>query len=294
MSRWRSSEDPATTLLSTLVNGQAQFTVGPLPPGVYSVRASTVGADSIESTLSALLGVAPLAFITTALPPNMLRESYSGLIETSGGFGTRSVTVTAGILPDGVTLSPSGFLTGVAREAGDFPIVVTVTDSIGTTPVSRSLVSRIFAVDQFASPVAGPMLLPFGAGSGSPVIGQVFTNNAAGQLNAVRLAMSCQSGPGANATATAEIHEVDNAGVIQAAVLAAGSVSVQTGPHIPGVRYLVSLAQPVPVGPGLRLAAVLGANGQCSIEPSSYDFGDAYRTPGPGGRRWRTSPSTPW
>ena len=35
---------------------------------------------------------------------------------------------------------------------------------------------------------------------------------------------------------------------------------------------------------------MLEADGQCLIE-AAYTFGNAYSNPGPGGRRWRTSPS---
>ena len=57
---------------------------------------------------------------------------FSATFTESGGIGTTTFSE-SGALPAGITLSPSGVLSGTPTTVGSFPITVTATDSFGCT-----------------------------------------------------------------------------------------------------------------------------------------------------------------
>ncbi len=65
---------------------------------------------------------------TTALDTIDVESSSSQQLNASGGTGILSWSLLLGKLPEGITLSSSGLLSGTALESGTFPITVVVTD----------------------------------------------------------------------------------------------------------------------------------------------------------------------
>ena len=94
-------------------------------------------AASITQTLQIIVAApAALAISTSALPATQVGQSYSTTLAASGGVPPDTWEVTAGALPDGLSLSPSGRITGTPTQMGTFTFTVTVTDS--AAPISQT------------------------------------------------------------------------------------------------------------------------------------------------------------
>jgi len=113
------------------------FTLPLLPCGLYSYRVKAIGdlaphQDSDWSRCQPFHVTLSLALDDT-LPDSVVGASYSGAILASGGTPPYTFEVSAGNLPTGLTLSPSGTLTGSPTSADTFNFTVTATDSQGCT-----------------------------------------------------------------------------------------------------------------------------------------------------------------
>ena len=60
---------------------------------------------------------------------------YTGTVSATGGSAPYAFTLASGSLPDGLSLSSAGAISGTPKSAGSFPITIKVTDS-ATTSVS--------------------------------------------------------------------------------------------------------------------------------------------------------------
>ncbi len=66
---------------------------------------------------------------TTTLPLGRLRQPYQFELQTQSGVPPFKWTLTKGALPAGLTLTDNGVISGIPTEKGEYPLVVTVTDS---------------------------------------------------------------------------------------------------------------------------------------------------------------------
>jgi ubiquitin len=83
-----------------------------------------VQTDSVLTTVPRV----PLTFTTVGLPAFVLGSPYAFTVQTVGGIGVASYSVTAGALPAGIVLDPAtGALTGTPRSAGPWAFTVTAT-----------------------------------------------------------------------------------------------------------------------------------------------------------------------
>lgn len=98
--------------------GQFSFTV-----------AVTDSAGSSASRAFTLRIFEPLRILTSALPEGTEGLAYSASIEAAGGAPPYAFSLASGALPAGLALSPAGVLSGTPAEAGDFLLLVRVTDS---------------------------------------------------------------------------------------------------------------------------------------------------------------------
>ncbi len=73
----------------------------------------------------------PLSVSTTSLPDGNLNQSYSATLQASGGTGTRTWSLASGSgpLPDDLTLSSSGVISGTPTVDASFSFTVQVADS---------------------------------------------------------------------------------------------------------------------------------------------------------------------
>jgi lactocepin len=79
---------------------------------------------------------------TTLLPSGSVDQAYTTTLVANGGTGLYYYTLSAGTLPDGLTLSSSGTVSGTPLVAGDYPITVQATD--GNSVDTQALTLAIF------------------------------------------------------------------------------------------------------------------------------------------------------
>ena len=113
---------PAGTILSV---GTHTLSVifGPTDSITYSTASATV---------SLVVNPAPLSITTPVLASGTVGTPYSQTVAASGGISPYVWSVSAGTLPDGLTLSASGIITGTPTSAGIFNFTARVTDIPGT------------------------------------------------------------------------------------------------------------------------------------------------------------------
>jgi streptogramin lyase len=101
---------------------------------------------------------APLTILTTLLPPtDRYDPGYSQQLLAAGGkTGTYTWTITSGALPPGITLSPSGLISGQATTPGSFPVTIQVADT--NLPQDSALESYILNVS--ITPLTTQFVMP--------------------------------------------------------------------------------------------------------------------------------------
>lgn len=138
----------------------------------FTVRA-TDSASNTGSRAYALVVSAPTISIAPTTLPTLTRNAvYSQTLTAAGGTAPYSYAVTSGAVPAGVTLSPTGVLSGTPSATGAYAFTVTATDSSsGSGPYTGS---RAYSgTVQQDTPVIGPATLP--AGTAGAVYAQSFT-----------------------------------------------------------------------------------------------------------------------
>jgi len=75
----------------------------------------------------------PLLIRTEFLPQALQGFSYNGQLEASGGLGPYTWTIETGALPDGLTMSGGGAISGRPTAVGASSFIVRVKDSLGTS-----------------------------------------------------------------------------------------------------------------------------------------------------------------
>src|SRR5712691_5662203 len=72
----------------------------------------------------------PLVIMTDTLPRAVPRQEYRLVLQAKGGVPPYRWSIDSGTLPAGVGLNArTGIISGVPTEAGEFSVVITLTDS---------------------------------------------------------------------------------------------------------------------------------------------------------------------
>jgi arylsulfatase A-like enzyme len=98
----------------------------------FTIAATGTGGAGTTTSSTTSYTVAPAPTITTAspLPNGGTTGSYSQTFAATGGSGTGYVwSLFSGSLPNGITLSSGGVLSGTPTQAGNFNFTIEVTDS---------------------------------------------------------------------------------------------------------------------------------------------------------------------
>ena len=152
--------DTAVAITLAATNAPTSYTVttGPLhgsvsgaaPTLTYTPDTTYRGTDNIGFTatngggtsLPATIVITvndPTLTLTGTPPPGASGTAYAFVFSTGGGTAPYSYAVTAGALPAGLTLTPTGTLSGTPSASGSFPLTVIVTDSTpGLPPITTS------------------------------------------------------------------------------------------------------------------------------------------------------------
>ncbi len=106
-----------------------------------ALTGGTQNTNTIELNVEAARA---LAISTTALNKAKINSSYSHYFTAIGGIGAKSYTCSSGILPEGLTLSTGGLLSGTPETPGTYNFDITVTDS--RTPAQTDTASYTMTI----------------------------------------------------------------------------------------------------------------------------------------------------
>ncbi|NPV89256.1 MAG: hypothetical protein HPY50_00590 [Firmicutes bacterium] len=109
------------------ISGSGQITGTPTEGGSFTVEITVTDSDNIGVAEDFLLYITDLDITTDSLPRGLAGEPYSATVEASGGTGSYTWGATG--LPDGLSISSSGQITGTPTAGGRFTVEITVTDS---------------------------------------------------------------------------------------------------------------------------------------------------------------------
>lgn len=129
----------------------------------YTPNAGYSGTDSLSYTVSNATGLSQATVSITVSAPALVfgpavgnlpvatqRSAYSQVIVATGGEGPYRYTVTAGTLPDGLTLAADGTLSGTPSGSGSASFSITATDVHGASGTA----AYTLQVDAVPPPVA--------------------------------------------------------------------------------------------------------------------------------------------
>jgi hypothetical protein len=125
------SLNPATGLIS----GTPTAPAGTFP---FTVRvADTSGQQDTQALSVRVTPTTPPLITTTSLPGGTTGQAYNFRVQATGGIGELAWSVSAGSLPPGLILQPSGptggTISGTPSSGGTFNFTVKITDSVGQT-----------------------------------------------------------------------------------------------------------------------------------------------------------------
>ena len=133
------SLNPSTGMIS----GTPTAPAGTFP---FTVQvADTSGQQDTQALSVRVTPTTPPQITTTSLPGGTAGQLYSFRVQATGGIGTLAWSVSAGSLPAGLNLNPSGPLggtiSGTPLSGGSFNFTVTITDSVGQTDTQALSIS---------------------------------------------------------------------------------------------------------------------------------------------------------
>ena len=127
----------------------------PAQAGVFqfTLRVNDSAGGTAEREFQITVTPPPLVILTgAALPPGESGASYQVNLGAEGGLPPYSWRVTAGTLPEGLTLSPAGALAGTPTTVGSFAFTAAVGDA------AQGAAERRFTLEITAAPLAAPTI----------------------------------------------------------------------------------------------------------------------------------------
>ena len=120
--------------------------------------------------------------INTTLPPATAGIAYSNTIQTTGGTGMLTWSITAGALPPGLSLSQLGVVSGTPTTADNYSFTVQVTDSASPANVaSQAFTLKVLIFESDSNAPAVTTNLPAGT-VGSPYSNTIDEDGGTGTL----------------------------------------------------------------------------------------------------------------
>jgi len=182
------------------ITGQVTWTSS--NTGVATINSSglataiAAGSTTISAVLSGKTGGAaltvqasPLAVTTSSLPAATLNAAYSATFTASGGTPPYGWSITAGSLPDGLSLnSTTGVISGTPTAAASFSFTVQAVDSSTSAQTATKSLSITVAVQtNYTIWPSGTVPTLADAGADSAVeLGVKFRSDVAGYITGIR------------------------------------------------------------------------------------------------------------
>jgi hypothetical protein len=159
--------NPATGVLSGVPQGSGNFTV--------TVVLQDAAKTSVTAQFPLAVTAPPVAITLTGnLPQGTAGSAYSGSISARGGSGSFTISLGGGSLPDGLTLSPDGGVSGTPKTPGSFSFSAVATDSEGASGTGSFTIIIVAAPLNITGgpgssvPVGSPISITFGGTGGVP------------------------------------------------------------------------------------------------------------------------------
>ncbi len=98
---------------------------------IAAVSAATTSITGSTTALTDALTppVTELTILPMTLPSPVLNTAYSVQLTVTGGDGADTYSLESGSLPDGLTLSPAGEISGTPTTSGSYVFEISVTDT---------------------------------------------------------------------------------------------------------------------------------------------------------------------
>ena len=125
-----------------------------------NITDSTAGTPlTTTKNYSVTIAFATLTISNTPPPPQgATLQAYSHQFSTSGGTAPYTYVVESGSPPPGISVSPSGLMSGTPTATGDYSFVLKSTDATGGRgPYSKTLPVTVKVTAAVQPPVAGPV-----------------------------------------------------------------------------------------------------------------------------------------
>lgn len=143
----------STTLSTCSLSGADSRTVTLVAAGLCTITANQAGNANYDSatTVTRSFTIAPTLSITTPSGASLsatYNSPYTLTLSSSGGAGGTIFTVTTGSLPAGTSLNAStGVISGTPSTAGNYTLIITVTDSNTATASTSSFTIAVARLD---------------------------------------------------------------------------------------------------------------------------------------------------
>ncbi|MFE8646672.1 beta strand repeat-containing protein [Sphingomonas sp. NCPPB 2930] len=154
----------------------------------FTVTATDNGGFTGSRAYTVTVAAPTISIAPTSLPNAVAGQAYSSTLTASGGTAPYSFAITAGVLPSGISLSPTGVLSGASTVAGTFNFTVSATDgsSGAGAPFSGS---RAYALTVGAPTLTiAPVTLP------NPVGGTPYAQNLSASGGSAPYSFSISAG----------------------------------------------------------------------------------------------------
>ncbi len=145
----------------TLNTATGVITGSPTTPGTFNFSITAVDANGCLGNRAYSIGVASvgcpvITLSPAALPPAMAGAPYNQTITATGGVAPYTFAVSAGALPNGLTLNPStGAITGTPITTGRFTFTIRATDANGCVGATSGLSITILLGASLGIPTLG-------------------------------------------------------------------------------------------------------------------------------------------
>ena len=128
----------------------------PTTAGTSGFTIQVTGDTSATRSYSITITAVPIAITTAALPGAIVSAPYSQQLAATGGVPPYGWSLQSGTLPDGLSLTPAGSLSGTPGTPGTFAFIIQVAD----TAAARANRQYVMAVQGLV--IGSPAVLPAG------------------------------------------------------------------------------------------------------------------------------------
>jgi hypothetical protein len=128
----------------------------PTTAGIFTFTVIATDTTRASANQSYTVTINPPVTLSPAGPTSWTVNvpGYNQTIVASGGIGVKTLVITAGTLPDGLSLTSAGVLSGTPTAVGKFNFTVTASDTFGATG------EQSYDVTISPNPIISPMSLP--------------------------------------------------------------------------------------------------------------------------------------